>query len=217
MKEIARGHVTAEDFHGLACFKQRLDPGLASIPAPVDVVRDVACAALVELFGALEGTELLDACSKVLEPLGACGVESISSPESHTEGFSYINFGGTYDATLLLGEDGSTVYVGSWGDYLESAEEEHAEDTDRTRCSHCGEWYDNAAGPCHGDDGFLTFYVVRVNGGATDTCSGRTLAEALEGAMADEGDKVEYRIVRARDAGAARLNVSGKWKPVEVL
>lgn len=54
-------------------------------------------------------------------------------------------------------------------------------------------------------NGMNIFRVVRVNGDPADTHAGRTLEEALELAMPDEGDRLEHATVHARDAGAARL------------
>jgi len=56
-----------------------------------------------------------------------------------------------------------------------------------------------------------TFYVVRVDGDPRDTHADDTLESALELAAADEGSTVEWGMVRARDAGAARLMEPEVW------
>lgn len=57
-----------------------------------------------------------------------------------------------------------------------------------------------------------TFYVVRVNEDRYDCYyAGSTLKEALELAMPDVGDRIEYSTVQATDAGAARLMRPETW------
>jgi len=56
-----------------------------------------------------------------------------------------------------------------------------------------------------------TFYVVRVDGDPRDTHAEDTLEGALELAMADEGSTVEWGMVRACDAGEARLMEPEVW------
>lgn len=59
------------------------------------------------------------------------------------------------------------------------------------------------------------FVVVRVNRDPKDTYAEDTLEAALELAAPDRGDVLEYAIVTARDAGAARLVVPREgWRRV---
>jgi hypothetical protein len=60
----------------------------------------------------------------------------------------------------------------------------------------------------------MKFFVVRINGDDSDTFAATSKEGALEMAMPDEGDKVEVRVVNAKDAGAARLMFS-KGKAVK--
>lgn len=55
------------------------------------------------------------------------------------------------------------------------------------------------------------FHVVRVNRSNSDTRAARSLAGALDLAMADPGDTIEVQEVEASDAGAARLTTSPLW------
>jgi hypothetical protein len=55
------------------------------------------------------------------------------------------------------------------------------------------------------------YYVVRVNRNDADTHAADTLAAALELANADEHDDIEFGIVSAADAGAARLVQPHHW------
>jgi hypothetical protein len=57
------------------------------------------------------------------------------------------------------------------------------------------------------------FVIVRVNGSNSDTHAAETLAQALELAMPDDGDVIEFGFVQANDAGAARLMRPRKWMP----
>lgn len=56
-----------------------------------------------------------------------------------------------------------------------------------------------------------TFYVVRVDGDPKDTHAGESLESALELAMPDDGSTVEWGMVRAFDAGEARLMEPEVW------
>lgn len=58
------------------------------------------------------------------------------------------------------------------------------------------------------------FVVVRVNADDRDTFAAASLEEALDLAQADEGDKIEYGLVEAPDAGAARLMKPEHWTMV---
>lgn len=57
------------------------------------------------------------------------------------------------------------------------------------------------------------YVVVRVNGQSSDTHAAETLTGALDLANADESDVVEFCMVHAKDAGAARLMKprGGQW------
>ncbi len=55
------------------------------------------------------------------------------------------------------------------------------------------------------------FSVVRINGDPKDTYAAETLTEAIEIAMADPGDTIEYASVPAGDVGFARLVVPRYW------
>lgn len=56
------------------------------------------------------------------------------------------------------------------------------------------------------------FYVIRVNKDDADTHAAPSLERALELALPDPDDVVEYGEVEAPDAGAARLNAPPSWK-----
>jgi len=51
---------------------------------------------------------------------------------------AYVNLGDTYAETICIEDD--LPFIGSWGDWLESAEAEYCEDTDTIRCGYCGEF-----------------------------------------------------------------------------
>ena len=52
---------------------------------------------------------------------------------------AYLNRGDTYDATIMQEESGP-LFVGSWGDWLESVDEEHQEESGEITCGYCGEY-----------------------------------------------------------------------------
>lgn len=59
------------------------------------------------------------------------------------------------------------------------------------------------------------FYIVRINGNASDThAAAESLRAAWELAAPDAGDKVEWSATDAPDAGAARLANPGNWQPI---
>ncbi len=68
---------------------------------------------------------------------GTHGVECFNAMGTE---YSYLNAGDTYDATLIVDVAAGRVFISSWGDVLESAENEHTEETGEVRCGYCGEW-----------------------------------------------------------------------------
>jgi hypothetical protein len=52
---------------------------------------------------------------------------------------AYINVGDTYAPTIGQ-EGGGPLFVTSWGDWLEGAEQDYCEENDCTRCGYCGEF-----------------------------------------------------------------------------
>jgi hypothetical protein len=90
---------------------------------------------------------------------GTFGVEYASCGERE---LAYINTGDTYSTTVAReGDDGDCV-VTSWGDWYESAEIAHCEETDTIRCGWCShftpmnrkDWRDVVCESCnHGVDG----------------------------------------------------------------
>lgn len=70
------------------------------------------------------------------------GVESIDL--DFDEGFSYLNTGDTYSATIAR-VDGR-LRVTTWGDELERAEAAHTEESGEAACAYCGAWSDGSPG-----------------------------------------------------------------------
>lgn len=76
--------------------------------------------------------------------IGTFGVECVAIADRSAE---YLNTGDTYSLTILrednsdsFRESTSAFEVTTWGDWYESAEREHEEDTDTIRCGYCGEF-----------------------------------------------------------------------------
>jgi hypothetical protein len=59
------------------------------------------------------------------------------------------------------------------------------------------------------------FAVVRIDRSPRDTFAAETIADALDLAMPDDGSVVEHGMVKASDAGAARLLEPMKWKRLQ--
>lgn len=56
------------------------------------------------------------------------------------------------------------------------------------------------------------FYIVRIDGDVKDTyASPYCVGDAIAMAQADAGATIEYAVVYAADAGAARLKTPTKW------
>lgn len=55
------------------------------------------------------------------------------------------------------------------------------------------------------------YFVIRVNGANADTHADPKFTRALEMAMPDPSDKVEFGTVRCSDAGKARLKKPKRW------
>lgn len=81
------------------------------------------------------------------------GIEHVS-----VEGreLAYLNSGDTYSATVAS-EDNGEVFVTTWGDWLETAEQEYESENDCIRCGYCGEftpledpdnWHDTVCESC---------------------------------------------------------------------
>lgn len=68
------------------------------------------------------------------------GVESISAPNGRE--LHYLNTGGTYETTLAI-EDNGRAFRTSWGDWLESGENEFLLAMGAVRCGYCGETCDH--------------------------------------------------------------------------
>jgi len=83
--------------------------------------------------------------------LGGFGVEYASIKGRDLK---YINMGDTYEDTvcreIIPGhtEKLPPPFVGSWGDWLESAENDYCEETDSIRCGYCGEFTENDKNDC---------------------------------------------------------------------
>ncbi len=59
----------------------------------------------------------------------------------------------------------------------------------------------------------MLYHVVRVNRNNLDTHAALTRSEALDLAMPDDGDLVEFATVEAPEPGAARISVpAGAWR-----
>ena len=52
----------------------------------------------------------------------------------------YLNGGDSYDATLI--RDDGNVFIGTWGDWVQDAENDIGEREERYRCGWCGEFRD---------------------------------------------------------------------------
>lgn len=107
--------------------------------------------------------------------------------------------------------DQALGYIRAWrpGLIAESAERENPDPKDATMFKH-------RTNPRHGRPQ-KTYTVVRVNRDNADTYAvegsdASARARALEISGADPGDQVEYAVVQATDAGAARLQGRG-WRP----
>lgn len=92
--------------------------------------------------------------------IGTFGTELVSIEDREAE---YINTGDTYSATILREGNGDFV-VTSWGDWYETAEHEHEEETETIRCGWCShftpmdqqDWRDVVCESCgHHVDGSL--------------------------------------------------------------
>ena len=88
----------------------------------------------LDFAGALSAARAGD-LARANEVLGGCGVEYV---ECAGREIAYVNMGDTYDRTVCA-EDGK-CWIGSWGDWYETAEQSHEEDEDVIRCGYCGEF-----------------------------------------------------------------------------
>ena len=66
----------------------------------------------------LRTREMLDIADSLLD---GHGVESLRSDNGRAEAY-YVNMGDTYDTTVLLDLPRETVFIMSWGDYVEKEE-----------------------------------------------------------------------------------------------
>lgn len=85
----------------------------------------------------VDGWEAVQWCADFLGiGAGFFGVESVSCEGTDAGELSYMNAGDTYDLTVCRVDDGE-FFVGSWGDWYESAEAEHTADSGEVRCGYC--------------------------------------------------------------------------------
>ncbi len=67
------------------------------------------------------------------------GIESVSCAG---RSIRYINFGDTYETTII--KEGGEFSVCSWGAWYEATENEHCEESGEIRCGYCGEFTESA-------------------------------------------------------------------------
>lgn len=87
--------------------------------------------------------DYLDTAERYLKRYGVLtfGIESVSVVDRKIR---YVNLGDTYDETVIS-ELGSKLSVGSWGSWVEGAENEYCEAEGVIRCGFCGEFTECAA------------------------------------------------------------------------
>lgn len=67
--------------------------------------------------------------------LGGFGIEGFTCGDTEC---SYVNMGDTYSETICA--IGGKLFVSTWGDVYEKAEQDHEEGTGTIRCGYCGEF-----------------------------------------------------------------------------
>jgi hypothetical protein len=84
----------------------------------------------IELQSAIERKDPDEALDLASELTGGFGVEAIRDPEAWVDNYYmdivllYVVQGDTYDTTVLYDTDERKFYIGSWGDWIEHAQEE---------------------------------------------------------------------------------------------
>lgn len=96
-----------------------------------------------EKTGENEAKDLLFNCRwflrrcKVLE-FGTEYVDFDCGDSSYDETLEYVNLGETYAQTICCEKD--SLFIGSWGDWLEEKEKDYCLSENKVRCGNCGEY-----------------------------------------------------------------------------
>ena len=86
-----------------------------------------------ELLGIAASAGTIEEANKIA---GGFGVEYVAVAGRE---IAYVNMGDTYAETICQEGDGP-LFVSSWGDWIEQAEQAHCEEEDVIRCGYCGEF-----------------------------------------------------------------------------